>query len=222
MPVRVISQDATLAQLSTFLGPFHVLLAWGGVVLLLLIFFLIESDEISDRTVQMVGWSNIGVTTKTMTQISHVLSKYLTTLALFNAAFGTVIGLGLWAIGLPSPALWGFLAAVFRFVPYLGTLIAFCLPELISIAHFPSWTQPILVLALFATAELVANSIEPLIYGKRTGISPVALLVTALFWTWLWGGLGLLLANALTVCLAVVGQSIPSLGFLGDSPAARR
>ena len=214
-PVRVISENATLAQLTTFFGPFHALLAWGGVVLLLLVFFLMESEEIYDRTVQMVGSSNIGVTTKTMTQISHVLSKYLTTLALFNAGFGTVIGFGLWAIGLPSPALWGFLAALFRFVPYLGPLIAFSLPELISIAHFPSWTQPILVLALFAAAELVANSIEPLVYGKTTGISPVALLVTALFWTWIWGGLGLLLANALTVCLAVVGQSIPSLGFLG-------
>ena len=150
-----------------------------------------------------------------MTQIGHVLSRYLAILALFNLAFGVVIGLGLWVIGLPSPALWGLLAAVLRFVPYLGTIVSFSLPEIISIAHFPGWTQPILVIALFGGAELIANSIEPLVYGKSTGISPIGLLVAALFWTWLWGGLGLLLANVLTVCLAVVGQTTPGLGFLG-------
>ena len=214
-PVRVVSENATVAQLQSMLGPFHLTLAFGGVVLLLLVFVLIESNDISDRIVQMVGWGKIGVTTKTMTQIGHVLSRYLATLALFNLAFGVVIGLGLWALGLPSPALWGLLAAVLRFVPYLGTIVSFSLPELVSIAHFPGWTQPILVIALFGGAELIANSIEPLVYGKSTGISPIGLLVAALFWTWLWGGLGLLLANALTVCLAVVGQSIPGLGFLG-------
>jgi predicted PurR-regulated permease PerM len=214
-PVRIVSENAKVAQLQSLFGPFHVTLAFGGVVLLLLIFVLIESNDISDRIVQMVGWGKIGVTTKTMTQIGHVLSRYLATLALFNLAFGVVIGLGLWAIGLPSPALWGLLAAVLRFVPYLGTIVSFSLPEIISIAHFPGWTQPILVIALFGGAELIANSIEPLVYGKSTGISPIGLLVAALFWTWLWGGLGLLLANALTVCLAVVGQSTPGLGFLG-------
>ena len=214
-PVRIVSENAKVAQLQSLFGPFHVTLAFGGVVLLLLVFVLIESNDISDRIVQMVGWGKIGVTTKTMTQIGHVLSRYLATLALFNLAFGVVIGLGLWAIGLPSPALWGLLAAVLRFVPYLGTIVSFSLPEIISIAHFPGWTQPILVIALFGGAELIANSIEPLVYGKSTGISPIGLLVAALFWTWLWGGLGLLLANALTVCLAVVGQSTPGLGFLG-------
>jgi len=214
-PVKVVSQNATVAQLQSVLGPFHLTLAFGGVVLLLLIFVLIESNDISDRIVQMVGWSKIGVTTKTMTQVGHVLSRYLATLALFNLAFGVVIGLGLWAIGSPSPALWGLLAAVLRFVPYLGTIVSFSLPEVISIAHFPGWAQPLLVIALFGGAELIANSIEPLLYGKSTGISPVGLLVAALFWTWLWGGLGPLVANALTVCLAVVGQSIPGLGFLG-------
>ena len=179
-PVRVVSENATVAQLQTLLGPFHVTLAFGGVVLLLLVFLLIESNDISDRIVQTVGWGKIGVTTKTMSQIGHVLSRYLVTLALFNLGFGVVIGLGLWAIGLPSPALWGLLAAVLRFVPYLGTVVSFSLPELISIAHFPGWTPPLLVLLLFAGAELVANSIEPLLYGKSTGISPIGLLVAAL------------------------------------------
>jgi predicted PurR-regulated permease PerM len=216
-PVRVVSDNATIAQLQSWLGPFHVTLAFGGVVLLLLVFLLFESNDISDRILQMVGWGNIGITTKTMTQIGHGLSRYLATLALFNAAFGVAIGLGLWAIGVPYPVLWGLLAGILRFVPYLGTLVSFSFPAVIAVAHspLPGWTQLLLVVALYGGAELVANSIEPLVYGKTTGISPVGLLVAALFWTWLWGGLGLLLANPLTVCLAVVGQSIPSLAFLG-------
>src|SRR5262245_14857321 len=214
-PVRVVSENATIAQLHSLLGPFHVALAFGGIVLLLLVFLLIESDDISDRIVQMVGWGKIGITTKTMTQVGHRLSRYLATLAIFNAAFGLIIGLGLWVIGVPYAALWGLLAGILRFIPYLGTLISFSIPTVVAIAHFPGWAQPLLVVALFGMAELVANSIEPIIYGKSMGISPIALLVATLFWTWLWGGLGLLLANALTVCLAVVGKHIPGLGFLG-------
>jgi predicted PurR-regulated permease PerM len=214
-PVRVVSESAAIARLHTFFGPFHIALAFGGIVLLLLVFILIETPDISDRIVQMVGWGKIGITTKTISQIGTVLSRYLATLAFFNIGFGIVIGLGLWGIGLPSPALWGLLAAILRFIPYLGTVISFSFPLLIAIAHFPGWVQPLLVVGLFALAELVANSIEPLVYGKSTGISPIGLLVTALIWTWMWGALGLLLANALTVCLAVIGRSIPGLGFLG-------
>jgi predicted PurR-regulated permease PerM len=214
-PVRIVSDNANIAQLHSMLGPFHMMLAFAGIVLLLLVFLLLESEEISDRIVQMVGWGKIGITTKTLTQIGRVLSRYLATLALFNTGFGVVIGLGLWGLGLPSPALWGMLATVLRFVPYLGTILSFLAPEILAIAYFPGWLQPLLVVALFGVTELVANGIEPLVYGKTTGISPIAMLVAALFWTWLWGGLGLLLANALTVCLAVVGQSIPGLGFLG-------
>jgi hypothetical protein len=186
-----------------------------GIVLLLVVFLLFERDEIGDRIIQLVGWGRIGVTTKTLAQIGTGLSKYLTALSLVNASFGLGIGLGLWAIGLPSPALWGFLAAVFRFIPYVGTVLSFSLPAAISVAHFPGWTPLALVFALFAALELIVNAVEPLLYGKSTGISPIGLLIAAMFWTWLWGGLGLLLANALTVCLAVAGRSIPGLGFLG-------
>jgi len=214
-PVRIVSGSDVLGKLHTFLGPFESIVAFGGIVLLLVVFLLFERDEISDRIIQLVGWGSIGVTTKTLAQIGTGLSSYLTALSLVNAGFGLVIGLGLWTIGLPSPALWGFLAAMFRFIPYVGTVLSFSFPALISVAHFPGWTQLFLVFALFAAVELVVNGIEPLLYGKSTGISPIGLLVAALFWTWLWGGLGLLLANALTVCLAVAGRSIPGLGFLG-------
>ncbi|APW64281.1 AI-2E family transporter [Paludisphaera borealis] len=214
-PVRIVSGNDILGTLHAFLGPFESIVAMGGIVLLLVVFLLFERDDIGDRIIQLVGWGRIGVTTKTLAQIGSGLSSYLTALSLVNAGFGLVIGLGLWAIGLPSPALWGFLAAMFRFIPYVGTVLSFSFPALISVAHFPGWTQLALVFALFATVELVVNGVEPLLYGKSTGISPIGLLIAAMFWTWLWGGLGLLLANALTVCLAVAGRSIPGLGFLG-------
>ena len=214
-PVRIVSETSFVTSLQHLLGPFEVVLTFAGVVLILLTFILIERADISDRIVQLVGWGKIGVTTKTLSLIGHRLSRYMVALSLVNACFGTVVMLGLWAIGLPYPALWGFLAALLRFIPYVGTLASLSLPEMVSIAHFPGWIQPLLVLALFGFAELATCAIEPLVYGKSTGISPTGLLVAALFWTWLWGGLGLLLANVMTVCLAVIGQSVPSLGFLG-------
>lgn len=214
-PVRIVGGEDLWGRIHTYLGPFESVVALVGIVLLLVVFLLFEREDMGNRIIQLVGWGQIGVTTKTLAQIGRGLSSYLTALALVNAGFGTAIGLGAWAIGLPSPALWGFLAAVFRFIPYLGTVLSFSFPFVIAIAHFPGWTQPLLVFALFAAAEVVVNSIEPLLYGKSTGISPIGLLVAALFWAWLWGPLGLLLANALTVCLAVAGRSIPGLGFLG-------
>ncbi len=212
--VRVVSSEGLVEQIHTVLGPFESALALGGIVLLLVVFLLLEREDISNRIIQLVGWGQIGVTTKTLSQIGANLSRYLAALALVNTGFGLSITLGLWAIGLPSPALWGFLAGIFRFIPYVGTVLSFSFPALIAIAQPHGWLQPFLVLALFAALELLVNSIEPYLYGKSTGISPIGLLISALFWTWLWGGLGLLLANALTVCLAVAGRSIPGLGFL--------
>ncbi len=215
VPVRIVSGSDLVGTLHTVLGPFESIAAFGGIVLLLVVFLLFERDDIGDRIIQLVGWGKIGVTTRTLAQIGAGLSRYLATLALVNTGFGLVIGLGLWAIGLPSPALWGFLAALFRFIPYVGSMLSFSFPALISVAHFPGWMQLFLVFALFAGVELVVNGVEPWLYGKSTGISPIGLLIAAMFWTWLWGGLGLLLANALTVCMAVAGRSIPGLGFLG-------
>jgi predicted PurR-regulated permease PerM len=215
LPVRIVSYPAIVTHLQSLLGPFEVILASTGVVLLLLIFILLEREDISDRIVQLVGWGKIGLTTKTLNQIGNRLSRYVMALALVNAGFGLAVMIGLWAIGLPYPALWGSLAGLLRFIPYAGSLVAFALAELVSIAHFPGWTQPLLVVALFGLAELATCGIEPLVYGKSTGISPTGLLLGVLFWTWLWGGLGLLLANVLTVCLAVTGEAIPALGFLG-------
>jgi len=212
--VRVVSGFASLEQFHTVLGPVEAVAAMIGIVLLLVVFLLLQREDIGNRITQLFGWGQMGVTTKTLAEIGSSLSRYLAALALVNTGFGLSIALGLWIIGLPSPALWGFLAGTLRFIPYVGTVLALALPTLMAIAQPNGWWQPVLVVALFTLMELIVNSIEPFLYGKSAGVSPVGLLVSALFWTWLWGGLGLFLTNALTVCLAVAGRLIPGLEFL--------
>ena len=212
--VRVVSGFASLEQFHSVMGPVEAVAAMIGIVLLLVVFLLLQREDIGNRITQLFGWGQMGVTTKTLAEIGSSLSRYLAALALVNTGFGLSIALGLWIIGIPSPALWGFLAGILRFIPYVGTVLALALPTLMAIAQPNGWWQPVLVLALFALMELIVNSIEPFLYGKSAGVSPVGLLVSALFWTWLWGGLGLFLTNALTVCLAVAGRLIPGLEFL--------
>jgi hypothetical protein len=155
-------------------------------------------------------------TTKALDDASQRISRYLLMQASINGSFGLLFGLGLFFLGVPYAVLWGFLAAVLRFIPYVGTLLAAALPILLSLAVFPGWTQPLLASGLFVGLELATNSVlEPWLYGHSTGISQVALLVAVLFWTWLWGPVGLLLATPLTVCLSVLGTYVPSLAFLG-------
>jgi len=212
--VRVVSGFASLERFRSVMGPVEAVAAMIGIVLLLVVFLLLQREDIANRITRLAGWGRIGVTTKTLAEIGHSLSRYLTALALVNTSFGLLVALGLWAIGIPSPALCGFLAGALHFIPYVGPTVAFLFPTLLALAYSSGWWPPVLVIALFAVLELTFNSIEPLIYGKSAGVSPVGLLVSALFWTWLWGGLGLFLTNALTVCLAVAGRVIPGLEFL--------
>jgi len=149
-----------------------------------------------------------------MEEIGQRISRYLGTLALVNSGFGLVMGLGLALIGLPYSVLWGCLAAMLRFIPYVGPAIALALPLVFSFANFPGWIQPLEVVALFGAVEVALNSfLEPVLYGKTTGVSPLGLLIAAMFWTWLWGTPGLLLSTPLTVCLVVLGKYVPCLGF---------
>src|SRR5688572_26634221 len=138
-------------------------------------------------------------------------------LVIINGSYGLVVWLGLWLIGLPNPFLWGLLAATLRFVPYVGPWVAAVAPIALSIAISDSgWKTPMLTIGLFVVLELFSNNVmEPWLYGKNTGVSAVAVLVAAVFWMWLWGPVGLLLATPLTVCLLVVGKHIPQLSFLG-------
>jgi predicted PurR-regulated permease PerM/methylmalonyl-CoA mutase cobalamin-binding subunit len=211
--VRVVQQPTYRERLQTAVGPYLEYFGVGSFVLILVMFMLMSREDLRDRIVSLFGHSRVSLTTRTMDEIGQRISRYLATFAMVNSAFGLVIGLGLWAIGVPYAVLWGCLAAILRFIPYVGPAVAFVLPLTFSFAHFEGWREPLLVVALFAVVETALNSfLEPVIYGKTTGVSALGLLVAAMFWTWLWGLLGILLSTPLTVCLAVLGKYVPSLG----------
>lgn len=216
------------------LSPFKIASAIGGplvtaggsfaVVLLLVIFFLIYKTEIRDRVVRLAGDAQVNVTIQTITEATRGVSRFLFLQAIVNASYGTVFGAVLFAMGVPGALLWGFLAAVLRFIPYLGPISAAALPVFLSLGVFPGWTKPILVVSFIVVMEIVLNNfVEPIVYGKRTGLSPLAVVLAAVFWAWMWGGIGLILAIPLTVCLVSLGKYAPSLRFLtvalGDEPA---
>jgi predicted PurR-regulated permease PerM len=212
--VEVVTQPWFQERLRSSLGPYLELLGIGSFVLVLVLFMLLGREDLSDRIVGLFGHRQVTLTTRTMQEIGQRISRYLAMFAVVNSCFGLVIGLGLGLIGVPFAVLWGCLAAMLRFIPYVGPAVAFVLPLTFSFAHFPGWVQPLEVVALFGAVEIALNSfLEPVIYGKTTGVTALGLLVAAMFWTWLWGTLGLLLSTPLTVCLAVLGKYVPSLWF---------
>jgi predicted PurR-regulated permease PerM len=202
-----------------FVGPLGVC----GVVIIFSIFLLIERLDVRNRFLRLTGLRQMSVMTLALDDATQRVSRYLLLQFAVNAVFGLAIGSGLHLIGLPYAALWGSVAALLRFVPYLGTLIAGTLPLLLSIAVFEDWMRPALVLALFGVLEIIiANWVEPRLYGAHTGVSSLAILLGAVFWALLWGPAGLILSTPLTVCVAVLGRHLPQLSFLhillGDEP----
>ncbi len=220
-PVPVVVQGpSVLWQLPSLLEP----LASAGLVIVLLIFMLIQYTDLRHRLIRLVGYGRLPIATKALDEVGQRISRYLLMQSIINSSFGTAVGLGLFLIGVPYATLWGFLAAILRFIPYVGPTVAAVLPSALSLAVFPGWLQPVLVVGLILVVELVTNSIlEPLLYGQTAGVSEVALMVAIAFWTWLWGPVGLLLATPMTVCLAVLGKYVPQLEFIsilmGDEPA---
>jgi predicted PurR-regulated permease PerM len=211
--VRVVQQPDFRERLQAAVGPYLEFLGVGSFVLILALFMMANREDLRDRVVAVFGHGRVSLTTRTMDEIGRRISRYLATFATVNSGFGLVIGLGLWAIGVPYAVLWGCLAALLRFIPYVGPAAGLALPLLFSVAYFPGWRQSLEVLALFGVVEVALNSfLEPVIYGKTTGVSALGLLVAAMFWAWLWGLLGILLSTPLTVCLAVLGKYVPSLG----------
>jgi predicted PurR-regulated permease PerM len=212
-PVIVIAdRQAVLRQLGGWVNP----LVTAGLVLALTVFMLIRQVELRARVIQLVGGSRLPVATKAIDEAAERIAHYVFFQTVINGTFGCAVALGLFLIGLPYAVLWGFLAAVLRFIPYVGAWVAALLPLTLALAVFQGWRQPLLVLGLFAVLEpLIFLVVEPVVYGTKTGVSDVALLVSALFWTWLWGPVGLLLATPLTVCLAVLGKYVPALDFVG-------
>lgn len=193
------------------LGP----LGTGGLVVLLMAFLLLERENLRDRLISLLGRDAIGVSTQVLDDARRHLGRYLLMQVLINSGHGVCVGLGLWALGVPNAVLWGLLSTLLRFVPYVGPLIAAALPIALSLAVFDGWSQPLLVIGFFGLLEIVSNNlVEPWLYGSSAGMSPLAVIVTATFWTWLWGAPGLVLATPLTICLVVVSRYVPQLKFL--------
>ena len=184
-------------------------------MLILVVFMLIRREDLRNRVIGLLGHGRLTGTTRVLVESAERLSRFLLTQLTINTGFGLLFGLALLIVGVPYWFLWGFLAVILRFVPFIGSWIAAALPLLLSLIQSPGWSQPLLVLAVFVGLELfAANVAEPLLVGHSTGVSPVALLVAAVFWAWVWGPIGLVLATPLTVCLVVLGQHVPRLKFL--------
>src|ERR1039457_2556210 len=225
LPVQVVEAPANellyVRDLSQpFLRPLGVFL----MVLIFSLFLSIGHDDLRDRLFRVVGVSQLNVMTQALNDATSRVSKYLLLQLLVNAAFGAICGTGLLLIGVPYAVLWGALAAILRIVPYAGSVVAAGLPLMLSLAVFDDWLHPLLVFLLFGTVELVTgNWVEPRLYGAHTGVSSLALVLTTVFWTVLWGPAGLILSTPLTVCVVVLGRYVPQFGFLhillGDEPA---
>ncbi|MEH3144579.1 MAG: AI-2E family transporter [Methylobacterium frigidaeris] len=206
------------------LAPVLSPLATTGIVFVVLIFILVQREDLRDRMIRLVGSRDLHRTTVAMDDAARRLGRFFLVQLGLNAGFGLVIGIGLWLIGVPNPILWGIFAALMRFVPYVGAFLSALLPLALAAAVDPSWNMVLATALLFIVIEpVVGHFIEPLVYGHSTGLSPFAVLVAALVWTWLWGPVGLLLATPLTVCLVVLGRHVEPLEFLdvlfGDRPA---
>lgn len=222
--VQVVRNGQPLVEAARqMLGPLLRPIGTAAIVVVFVIFMLIQREDLRDRLLRLIGAHQINVTTEALHEAAHGVSTYLLMHTMLNAIHGAAIGIGLLFIGLPSALLWGLLAALLRFLPYIGPWLSAVMPIALSLAVFDGWVQPLLVLGLFVVTELISNQVlEPYFYGTRTGASPLAVLVSAFFWTWLWGGVGLVMATPITVCLVVMGKYVPQLGFfyvlLGDQP----
>jgi hypothetical protein len=203
--------DLIQSMIAPVLGP----LGTAALVLLLVIFMLLEREDLRNRLIRLVGQGRISATTRAMDDAGGRVARYLLMQLVVNVTYGIPVAIGLYFIGVPNAILWGGFAAVLRFIPYVGPWIAAAIPILLSLAVSSSWWTPVLTIGLFVVLELLSNNVmEPWLYGSSTGVSPIALIIAAVFWTWLWGPVGLVLATPLTVCLVVMGRHIPRLAFL--------
>jgi predicted PurR-regulated permease PerM len=224
IPVEVHQPDATPVQVvRRVLEPLVDPLTTAGLVVIFVIFFLSQRQDLRDRLIRLAGSRDLQRTTDAINDGAQRLSRYFLAQTALNVMFGLIVGIALALIGVPNPVLFGILAMVLRFVPYIGAFIAAIFPIALAVAVDPGWTMALMTTALFVVVEpLIGQVIEPLVYGHSTGLTPVAVIIAATFWTWLWGPIGLLLSTPLTVCLGVLGRHIPWLRFLdvmiGDDP----
>lgn len=218
-PVPVEIQRSPLSPLQfapKVLSSLAGLLLTAIIVIVFVIFMLLQQQDLRDRIIRLAGAGRLNVTTKALDEAGERVSRYLLAQLIVNVVYGLAAGVAVYFLGVPNPLLWGMLAALLRYIPYLGIWIAAVMPAAVLLAVDPGWVKPFLVFGIYFGIDLIMyNFVEPLVYGGSTGMTPLAILVAAVFWTWLWGGVGLLLATPLTVCLAVLGRYVPSLRFLG-------
>ena len=225
VPVEVRAPDLTPFEMATrVLTPVVKPLETIVIVLLVTIFILLQREDLRDRMIRLFGSKDLHRTTGALDEAGQRLSRYFLFQLGLNTLFGSVVSAALFAIGIPSPLLFGIMAGLLRFVPYVGSLLAAALPILLAAAVDPGWDMVLWTVALFAVTEpLMGQVVEPMVYGHSTGLSPVSVVIAAIFWTWLWGPIGLLLATPLTLCLVVLGRHVDRLEFLdvmlGDRPA---
>ena len=224
-PVRVaVDQERPLLGNAQWLGPLFGAAGTLGLTLLLAVFMLINREDLRDRLVSVSGRSSLVVATKAFADAGARISRFLLMQFYINATMGLAVGTGLYFIGVPYAALWGLAAAVLRYLPYIGPWIAALLPITVSLVTAPGWQQVATVVALFLVLELLSNNVmEPLLYGHSVGLSSLAVIVAAVFWTWLWGPIGLVIATPITACIVVLSSYVPALDaigrLLGERPA---
>jgi predicted PurR-regulated permease PerM len=219
LSVEIVPPNNPLESVEDIFGP----LAMVGLVTIFTIFMILGREDLRNRFIRLVGGGRLNVMTQALDEATHRINRYLFLQLAVNSGYGLVIGIALHFIGIPNAALWGVSATILRFLPYVGPPMAALMPVILSLAVFPGWHHAFATLGLFVVLELaVANFVEPFLYGSHIGLSAMAILVAAVFWTLIWGFPGLVLSTPLTVCLVVMGRYVPSLNFLnlilGDEP----
>ena len=215
LPVEIVTRSNPIATLGNLIIPLISPFATAGLVIVLVIFMLLEREELRDRFIRLVGLGDLHKTTSALQDAGSRVGKYLLMQLVVNTLYAVPITLGLLLLGIPNAILWGLLTLVLRFVPYIGPVIGMVFPLFLALAIAPGWSLVAWVAALFIVVELVSNNVvEPWLYGSHTGLSSLAIIVSAIFWSWLWGPVGLMLSTPLTVCLVVLGRYVPQFGFL--------
>ncbi|MEO6300610.1 MAG: AI-2E family transporter [Paracoccaceae bacterium] len=223
LPVEVVQSSNALDFVERLVFPLISPVATTGLVIVIVIFMLLEREHLRDRFIRLVGSNDLHRTTQVLEEAGSRVANYLLIQLLVNVIYAVPIGVGLYAIGVPNAPLWGLLTLILRFVPYIGSVLAAAFPLFLSFAVSPDWSAVLWTGALFGSVELItSNVVEPWLYGSRTGVSPLAIIVSAIVWTFLWGPLGLVLSTPLTVCLVVLGRHIPQFAIFdilfGDEP----
>ena len=221
--VAVVEDQSVWEILRNVLFPIISPLVTAGLIIVVLIFVLLEQEVLRDRLIRLTGANDLHRTTEMLEDAGSRVASYLLIQIFVNVVYAVPIGVGLWFIGVPNATLWALLTLILRFVPYIGPIIAAAVPLVLAFAASPDWSMVLWTAALFIVVELItSNIIEPKLYGSRTGLSPLAVIIAAIVWTWIWGPMGLILSTPMTVCLVVLGRYLPQFEvfdiLFGDEP----